>query len=52
MAGLEINMDTERIAWAAFRLYGSIEAYLLHKSVEGLSEIMRNGNGKNKGLDN
>lgn len=31
-------MDTEKIAWMAFRLNGSIEAYLLHKSLVRLGE--------------
>jgi hypothetical protein len=31
-------MDTEQIAWAAFRLNGSIEAYLLHTSLMGLAK--------------
>jgi len=29
-------MDTEKIAWMAFRLNGSIEAYLLHRSLVGI----------------
>lgn len=44
-------METERLAWTAFRLCGSVEAYLLHKSIEEL-EYMRQGDGNNKGFDN
>lgn len=44
-------MDLEEFAWKAFRLHGSINAYLLHIAlVEAEKSEMENGT--DKGLDN
>lgn len=45
-------MDTEKIAWIAFRLNGSIEAYLLHRSLENAMKKSEDADGQDKGLDN
>lgn len=45
-------MDTEHLAWTAFKLCGSVDAYLLHKSIEKIYKNTENCNGNNKGTDN
>lgn len=45
-------MDTEKIAWTAFRLNGSIEAYLLHRSLVSAVKNSEEANGQDKGIDN
>lgn len=40
-------MDMESIAWKAFRLNGSIEAYLLHKGLVRIYDVgMNDGNNE------
>lgn len=45
-------MNTEKIAWTAFRLNGSIEAYLLHRSLVNLVKKSGEADGQDERLDN
>lgn len=49
---MEAVMDTETLAWTAFRLNGSIDAYLLHLYLDNDLAGADTNNGKNKGIDN
>ncbi len=44
-------MDTELLAWSAFRLNGSIEAYLLHLSIMRILSETGITNGKDERID-
>ena len=39
-------MNLEELAWKAFRLKGSVEAYLLHRQIEALKKENEEGKWK------